>query len=221
VNIWLASGNTHKKLELEAIFRTKGDGRDIVIRVPADAGIDNFDPPETGSSFAENALIKARSLYRLLKERQPSSFRDGEPVLADDSGLCVEALEGRPGILSARYGGKDGKKLEAAKRNALLLEELDARLEFLPPEKQNRKAHFVCAMVLCYSEDRFFIAQETFEGELVNTIGAGRGSGGFGYDPIFRIPSLGRTAAELSEEEKNAISHRGKAGKAIAGFLAF
>ncbi|MDR1174845.1 MAG: non-canonical purine NTP pyrophosphatase [Treponema sp.] len=218
MNIWLASGNAHKKLELEAIFRTKGCDRDTVIRVPADAGIDSFDPPETGSSFVENALIKARSLYRILKEKQPSSFRD--PVLADDSGLCVEALEGRPGIFSARYGAEDGRKLEAAERNALLLEELAARLESLPPEKQNRKAHFVCAMVLYYSQERFFIAQETFEGELVDTIGSGRGSGGFGYDPILYIPSLGRTAAELSEDEKNAVSHRGKAGKAIAGFLA-
>ena len=220
MNIWLASGNAHKKLELEAIFRTKGGGRDTVIRVPADAGIDNFDPPETGSSFVENALIKARSLYRLLKEKQPSSFRDGEPVLADDSGLCVEALEGRPGIFSARYGAGGGRKPEAAERNALLLEELAAYLQSLPPEKQNRKAHFVCAMVLYYSQDRFFIAQETFEGELVDTAGSGRGSGGFGYDPILYIPSLGRTVAELSEDEKNAVSHRGKAGKAIAGFLA-
>jgi XTP/dITP diphosphohydrolase len=220
VNIWLASGNAHKKLELEAIFRARGGGSNAVIRIPRDAGIEDFDPPETGSCFAENALIKARSLYRLLKEKQPPSFRDGEPALADDSGLCVEALEGRPGIFSARYGGRDGKKPEAAERNALLLEELNARLKSLPPEKQNRRARFVCAMVLYYSEDRFFIAQETFEGELVDNIGSGRGSGGFGYDPILYIPSLGRTVAELSEEEKNAVSHRGKAGKAIAGFLA-
>jgi len=100
------------------------------------------------------------------------------------------------------------KKLEASERNSLLLEELG--------DAPNRKARFICAMVLMYSPNRFFIAQETMEGELVKNMKQAKGAGGFGYDPILLIPELGRTVAELSEEEKNTISHRGKAGKITA-----
>jgi XTP/dITP diphosphohydrolase len=196
--IWLATGNEHKKKELSAILTGH------TIKIPADAGI-HFDPNEAGTTFLDNALIKGRELRRLLNERNIP-----EPVIADDSGLCVAALEGRPGIYSARYGSNTvlGKKLDAVERNALLLKELG--------DNPWRRAWFVCAMALIFSEDRFFIAQEILEGEIIREE---RGSGGFGYDPILYIPELGCTVAELPEAEKNLISHRGKAGTAIAAFL--
>jgi XTP/dITP diphosphohydrolase len=190
----------HKKKEIAAILAGH------TIKIPADAGID-FDPDETGTTFQDNALIKARELRRLLAARDIP-----DPVLADDSGLCVDALGGRPGIYSARYGSNtvpNGKKLEAPERNALLLKELG--------DNPRREARFVCSMVLLYNNDRFFVAQETLEGELIREE---RGLGGFGYDPIFYLPGLGCTVAELPEAEKNRISHRGKAGKAIAALLA-
>ena len=197
MTIWFATGNAHKQAELAAILPGH------VIKIPADAGIP-FDPDETGASFAENALIKARELRRLIAA---AGFPD--PVIADDSGLCVDALEGRPGIRSARYGAEGGRKLSDRDRNALLLRELG--------DNPNRGARFVCAMALLFAGDRFFLAQETLEGEL---IAAAQGEGGFGYDPILFIPALGRTVAELSGEEKNRISHRGKAGRALAALLA-
>ncbi|MFP3088709.1 RdgB/HAM1 family non-canonical purine NTP pyrophosphatase [Treponema sp. TIM-1] len=192
MTLWFATGNPHKREELAAIL--KGHR----IHIPSQGGIP-FEPEETGVTFLENALIKARALYR----------RVLAPVIADDSGLCVDALGGRPGIFSARYGSEGGKNLDAGERNALLLREL----EF----SSRRSARFVCAMVLLLQEDRFFVVQETLEGEIIRK---GRGSGGFGYDPILYLPDRGCTVAELGEEEKNRISHRGKAGRFIGEILA-
>jgi XTP/dITP diphosphohydrolase len=195
MTIWFATGNTHKKAELAAILK------DHVIKIPSDGKIE-FNPEETGTAFLENALIKARELFRLVKA----------PVIADDSGLCVDALGGRPGIYSARYGSKEGnQKISDNERNALLLKELG--------DTPLRGARFVCSMVLLLSEDRFFAAQETLEGKIVDALESAKGKGGFGYDPILWLPELGRTVAELSAEEKNRLSHRGKAGKAIAKIL--
>jgi XTP/dITP diphosphohydrolase len=213
--LWFATGNAHKRAELAGILK----GHEI--RIPADAGIAGFDPEETGKSFLENSLLKARALYRLLARREIRG-----PVIADDSGLCVDALEGRPGIYSARYAGPGQAsgnrgagetppgpgRLGDRERNALLLGELGRR--------PDRKARFVCAMVLLRDENRFYGVQETLEGELVAPGEEGRGEGGFGYDPILYIPELGRTVAELSEEEKNRLSHRGKAARALAALLA-
>jgi XTP/dITP diphosphohydrolase len=214
--IWFASGNTHKKEELAAILnanRPAGAG-EITVKIPAEAGIP-FDPDETGGDFLENALIKARALYRAIAEKSRGGKADGAKIIAggiriiaDDSGLCVDALGGRPGILSARYGFENGKKPEAREQNALLLRELG--------ENPNRKARFVCAMVLLLGPMRFRAVQETLEGELIREQ---RGTGGFGYDPIFWLPEKNRTAAELPPEEKNTLSHRAKAGRAIAGLL--
>jgi len=201
LNIWFASGNIHKKKELASILS------DAILRIPSEAGL-VFDPDENGNSFLENALIKARALYDLLEKHRPQLYKNGDPVIADDSGLCVDALGGKPGILSARYGGKD---LDAAEKNLLLINETR--------DSSVRSARFVCAMVLYYGPDRFFVAQECLEGELVKNPDAVRGSGGFGYDPILYIPELGRTVAELSAEEKNRLSHRGKAGRAISKIL--
>jgi XTP/dITP diphosphohydrolase len=192
MTIWFATGNPHKREELAAILSGHR------IQIPSQGGIP-FEPEETGATFLENALVKARALYRQVLA----------PVIADDSGLCVDALGGRPGIFSARYGSEGGKILDAGERNALLLREL----EF----SALRSARFVCAMVLLLQEDRFFVVQEILEGEIIREA---RGSGGFGYDPILYLPDRGCTVAELGEEEKNRISHRGKAGRFIGEILA-
>jgi XTP/dITP diphosphohydrolase len=218
MTIWFATGNTHKKQELAAILT------EFSIKIPINGGFFGFDPKETGSTFLENSLLKAQALRRLLVEQGIH-----EPVIADDSGLCVDALGGRPGIYSARYAGRHsgrysgqcsgpegnstggGKKLQSPERNRLLLEELG--------DNPNRKARFVCAMVLLIDENRFICAQETLEGEIVGGENFARGESGFGYDPILYLPEWGRTVAELGEEEKNKISHRGKAARIIAKLL--
>ncbi|MDR2518428.1 MAG: RdgB/HAM1 family non-canonical purine NTP pyrophosphatase [Spirochaetaceae bacterium] len=188
MTLWFATGNACKRAELADILAGHA------LKIPSDAGIRDFEPEEAGGSFFENALIKGRALYRLVKE----------PVIADDSGLCVDALQGRPGIYSSRYGGD----MTAQERNALLLGRMAGA--------QERRARFVCAMVLLLSEERFYMAQETLEGEIMQEE---RGEGGFGYDPIFYIPALGRTAAELPAELKNRVSHRGKAGKILQSLI--
>ena len=195
MRIWFATNNAHKKRELEAILNKQLSIPDSCI---------SFNPEETGTTFMENALIKARALKELIGEKK-------EPVIADDSGLCVDALDGRPGVLSARYGKEEGKKLTSDQQNLLLLEELG--------NNPNRAARFVCAMVLLFEHDNFIAVQETLEGEIVKNRELSRGEGGFGYDPVFLIPGLGRTLAELSADEKNRISHRGKAGRTISKLI--
>jgi len=183
--IVLATGNQHKKKEIENILPG------ICFRLPEEYGIE-FDIPEDGSTFFENACAKARFLFDRLKK----------PVIADDSGLCVSALDGAPGIYSARYGSAPGEiKLSAEERNEYLLSKLKG--------VNDRRAAFVCCMVLITDEHRVFSAQETAEGIIVDNPA---GSGGFGYDPVFYMPSLKKTMAELTEEEKNRVSHRGRAG---------
>jgi len=198
MTVVLASGNEHKRRELEAVFRSTG--LDCRVRLPRELGIE-FDVEENGATFLENALIKARALFSLIKS----------PVMADDSGLVVDALDGRPGIFSARYGAGNGGKITAEARNRLLLKELKES-GVAPPWK----ARFVCAMVLLLDGDRFFSVRETLEGSITGEL---RGSGGFGYDPLLFPEGSARTVAELGEEEKNRISHRGKAAAAIAALL--
>lgn len=195
------------------------------IVTPQDAGI-AFAPEETGTTFYENSIIKAKALYQLV---------GGAPVIADDSGLCVAALGGRPGIYSARYAGPDapqgipGKQIPQTAQNAFLIEELNRALtagsgavtgDAARFPYGQRSAHYTCAMTLYCGGDRLFVCQETMDGALVDHIDAARGTGGFGYDPIFFLPDLGKTAAELSSEEKNARSHRGKAMRALMHIIA-
>jgi XTP/dITP diphosphohydrolase len=195
--IWFATGNEHKREELSWILNELAP--QFAIKIPSEAGI-FFDPVEDGADFLENAFIKARALYKIVKE----------PVIADDSGLCVDALGGNPGVFSARYGSVDGKKLESAERNALLIREIG--------DNPVRIARFVCSMVLMIDENRFFAVQETLEGEIIRE-GRGRGDFGFGFDPILFLPEKNCTVAELAAHEKNKISHRGKAARSIAAFL--
>ncbi len=169
-----------------------------VLRTPADDGIQGFDVDENATTFIGNAMLKAEELYRLIQK----------PVLADDSGLCVDALGGRPGVLSARYGSKAGIPLSSEARNSLLLEEMAGQA--------NRSCRFVCCICLMLSPDRFFCVQETCEGLLLKSPS---GSGGFGYDPVMYLPEAGKTVAELSMDEKNAVSHRGRALTRIRAIL--
>ena len=187
MHIYLASGNRHKQEEFAAIL----EGHRI--KLPADAGI-IFDPEETGSTFFENAMIKAKALYDIVKA----------PVLADDSGLCVDFLKGTPGVHSARYGSVEGEHVSAEAGINKVLAELKG--------VKDRSARFACCMVFLLDEDRFYSVQETCEGHITE---APSGSGGFGYDPIFFVEKFGKTFAELTSEQKNSISHRGMALKAI------
>jgi len=150
---------------------------------------DRVAPPEPHVTFIENCLAKARH----------ASLHSGLPALADDSGICVEALNGAPGIYSARYSGEP----KSDQRNN---EKLVAALKGQP----NRKAHYYCVIVLVRHADdpEPLIAEGRWQGEIIDSP---RGAGGFGYDPHFYLPEFGRTGAELTPNEKNSISHRGKA----------
>ena len=208
MKIWFASGNVHKKNELLDILNPVSGIIKTELILPKDHGI-IFSPIENGKTFLENALIKASALHAVLKERDLSNGRAENPVIiADDSGICVDAIEGRPGIYSARYGGD---ALNDSGRNELLLNEME--------NKDIRSARFVCAMVLYFGNDHFYSAVESMEGEIVSSITEARGEFGFGYDPILFIPSSNCTVAELSAFEKNKLSHRAKAGRAILGFI--
>lgn len=155
-------------------------------------------PDETGSSFVLNALLKARHAARL----------SGSAAVADDSGIEVEALGGAPGILSARYAGING---DDAANNAKLMQALDR----LPPAR--RRARYRCALAFVEADDAVpLVTEASWEGVLLE---APRGSGGFGYDPYFWLPELEMTAAEISPEEKNRLSHRGKAMQALREVL--
>ncbi|MCR4789869.1 MAG: RdgB/HAM1 family non-canonical purine NTP pyrophosphatase [Treponemataceae bacterium] len=202
MEIFLASGNLHKKHEMEELFS------EHKIVIPKDIGLE-FDPEETGSTFFENSLIKAKALYEIVKK----------PVLADDSGICVDGLDGKPGIYSARYCGRktdkiDGHKLAQNEQNSLLIEDLNLTLKeknLNPDDEKLRSCRYVCALILYYGKDQFICAQETMEGFLIKDIKESRGNQGFGYDPVIFLPKFNKTIAELTEEEKNQISHRGKA----------
>ncbi len=206
--LYLATGNMHKKREMENIC----EGHTIL--TPKDNGID-FDPEETGSTFIENALIKAKALWDIVQK----------PVLADDSGICVEAINDAPGIYSARYEGRDFPKgrldnrssISQEEKNALLIDHVNSALE--GKKIQNRRCYYVCAMVLYYGHNSFACVQDTMEGELVSSMDEAYGEGGFGYDPIVFLNEYNKTVAALSDREKNEISHRGKATRKIVKLL--
>lgn len=178
----LASSNKHKAAEITSMLPPSFD-----IRLQSDLGIEA--PPETGLAFVENALIKARH----------ASTHTNLPAIADDSGLCVKALGGRPGIISARYAGE----------NATDHENLE-KLLFELGDNDDRSAFFYCVIVfLDHAETATpVIAEASWHGKISL---APSGSSGFGYDPVFYLPQLGLTAAELAMSQKNELSHRGQA----------
>jgi XTP/dITP diphosphohydrolase len=194
-SIVLASGNPGKKAELEQLLAPFGTR--VITQV--ELGITEAEEPH--DSFLENALAKARH----------ACFATRLPALADDSGLCVDALGGAPGVHSAYYAGREGSRAERdARNNAKLLADLD--------KSADRRAHYVCVLVLMRgpADTQPLVAEAEWHGEIAP---APRGSGGFGYDPYFLIRELGRTAAELPPEEKNRISHRGQALQKLLAML--
>lgn len=183
----LATHNPGKLREMSAILSQLG----IEVVGPKDLGI-TVEVEETGTTFAENAMLKAEAICKAADL----------PAIADDSGLCVDALNGAPGVYSARYGGEG---LDDTGRYQLLLENLKGQTD--------RSAHFACAIACAFPNgDRL-----TAQGQCPGTIAfAPMGTGGFGYDPVFYIPELKKTFGELTGEEKSAISHRGKALRSFA-----
>ena len=182
----LATHNPGKLREMSAILGELG----VEVVSPADVGI-TVDVEETGTTFAENAMLKAKAICAAA----------GLPAIADDSGLCVDALNGAPGVYSARYGGLD----DDVARYRLLLENLRGA--------GTRAAHFHTSVVCCFPNGNVLEA----EGDCHGTIAyAPQGENGFGYDPVFFVPELRKTFAQLTAEEKNAISHRGNALRAFA-----
>jgi XTP/dITP diphosphohydrolase len=187
----LATRNPGKLRELDRILGTQ-------IRL---AGLEDFpgapDVPETGATFEENALLKARAI----------AAHTGLAAVADDSGLCVDALNGMPGVLSARWAGGHGD--DKAHLDLVL-----AQIADVPDAR--RGARFVCAAALVLPDRREWVVTGTVEGRLIRVP---RGSGGFGYDPIFLPDGFDLTTAEMTPEAKDAISHRGRAFRALAPFI--
>ena len=178
----LASKNQKKLVEMNAILAGLG----VEVCSEAEAGVD-IDVEETGATFEENSLLKARAVMQA----------SGMPAIADDSGLCVDALGGAPGVYSARYGGEG---LDDPGRTRLLLENMRGQ--------SPRTCRFVSVITCCFPNGDMITAR----GECQGTVAfAPMGEGGFGYDPVFFVPELKKTFAQLSAQEKNAISHRGKA----------
>jgi len=181
----LASNNPGKLGEIRALLAPL----EIGVVTQGELGIPEAEEPH--ETFLENALAKARH----------ASAAAGLAALADDSGLCVAALGGEPGVHSAYYAGREGaREARDARNNAKLLAQLEGRAD--------RGAHYACVMVLLRRDDdpEPVVAQGRWHGSIAREA---RGAGGFGYDPLFLIPGLGKTAAELGPEEKNRISHRG------------
>lgn len=178
----LASQNKHKLAEMQAILSAHG----VEVVLQSDLGL-HVDVEETGETFAENAMLKAKAVMAA----------SGLPAIADDSGVCVDALSGAPGVYSARYGGPE---LDDAGRYRLLLENMRGAA--------SRAAHFTSAIACVFPNGDAIEAEGVCPGTIAF---APQGDGGFGYDPVFFLPALRKTYAQLTPEEKAAVSHRGKA----------
>ncbi len=187
MKIVLATGNTDKVRELQALF---GD-------VEVDIAPDGFDPDETGTSLFQNARIKAQALR--------ADVPDAAIVMADDSGLFVHALGGRPGVYSARYAGPDATYADNCHK---LIDELG--------DRDDRAAAFGCCLVALVPGGQMLIASGVLPGEITREAS---GDDGFGYDPVFRPLGDDRTLAQMSRDEKSAISHRGRAARSMANLL--
>lgn len=190
MKLLVATTNKGKIREIADILSDLG----ITIVSPADIGLE-LHVVEDGTTFAENAAIKARAWCKA----------SGLPALADDSGLCVDALQGRPGVKSARFAGRDASDED---NNALLLKSLKG--------EKNRAARFVCAAALALPTGELIPAEGTYGGTITEEP---VGRGGFGYDPVFFDADAGKTFAQMSPEEKNARSHRRRALQSLKGKL--
>ena len=186
----LATPNPGKLKEMGAILAQFG----VEVVSPRDLGL-TVDVEETGTTFAENAMLKAKAICAAAKL----------PAIADDSGLCVDALNGGPGVYSARYGGEG---LDDKGRYMLLLNSLRGQ--------STRTAHFTCAIACAFPNGDTLTAEGRCDGTIAY---APMGEGGFGYDPVFFVPELKKTFGQLTAEEKSAISHRGRALESFIGKL--
>ncbi len=191
--LMLATTNLGKVREFKALLRQYETLKNVTLLTPKDWPEPLPEVEETGATFAENARLKAVTLAQAT----------GLPALADDSGLCVDALGGEPGLHSARWAGAGVSDKE---RNARLL----GRLAGVSAEE--RTARYVCVVSLALPGDRSTEAEGICEGVI---LGMPRGTNGFGYDPLFLVPEFGRTMAELTEAEKNRVSHRAQAVAAL------
>lgn len=192
IALLIGSNNEGKARELAEMLESAAPGV-FSVRRPADCGIEE-EPEENGKTFEDNALIKARYYGR----------HSGLLCLADDSGLCVDVLDGRPGVRSSRYAPTDPERIER------LLAELRGI------DREMRTARFVCAAALVLPGGGEWVERGTCEGRIAEEPA---GQNGFGYDPVFYLPDRGRTMAQLPAEEKNAISHRGRALEKIIQHL--
>lgn len=196
MNIVFATSNQGKVREIKKIMKDM----DVQVYTMKEAGIE-ADVVEDGATFIENAVIKAKAVARYAA--QTDAFDDAV-VMADDSGLVIDALHGEPGVYSARYMGHDTSYDE---KNRNLIERMDG------VKDEKRTARFVCAIAAVYPDGTLLTVQEAMEGRIAYVPS---GENGFGYDPIFYLPQYGCTSADISPEEKNKISHRGKALRAIS-----
>lgn len=193
MQIVIATRNAHKLREISQILKVDGVEFLSLNDLPEYPEVE-----ETGRTFADNALLKART----------AAYHSGCWALADDSGLEVDVLQGRPGVHSARYAGEEADPLKN-------IQKLLAELKGLPQEKLT--ARFVCHIVLVSNHNRAYFSEGKIEGLIIDHP---QGQNGFGYDPVFWLPQYGRTMAQLSPEEKNAISHRTLALNKIAPLIA-
>ncbi len=196
MRVVFATGNKDKLREIGQIL----EDCNIDIISMKDAGIEG-EAEETGRSFEENSLLKASYVY------EKNGKKEGDIIVADDSGLEIDALNREPGIMSARYMGKDTSYHE---KNGDLIR----RLEGVPDEK--RTARFVCAMAVIFPDGREKVVRQTMEGRIGYEEA---GENGFGYDPIFYLPEYGMTSAQVAPEVKNEISHRGKALREVRDII--
>lgn len=194
----LASNNKKKILEMKEILKEL----DIEVKSLENENI-NIEVVEDGKTFEENARKKAKEIYEFLLERGDKDFI----VLADDSGLSVDYLNGEPGIYSARYAGEHGND---EKNNEKLLKKLTGVI------KENRSAKFICQLAMFTDQGEYFKVTGEANGYIIEEL---HGEGGFGYDPLFFYEPLNKTFAELSAEEKNQISHRGNALKELKSVI--
>lgn len=196
-----ATNNPGKTREINALFTEAG----LTALSLKDIGF-SYEAVEDGVTFTENAIKKAAGCAEALRTAQPQYLNAA--VLADDSGLVIDALDGRPGVYSARFLGEDTPYTE---KNRQLL----AMLEAIPDEQ--RTARFMCVIACALPDGRILTAEGAIEGVIAH---APRGENGFGYDPVFFLPERGQTLAELPPQEKNDISHRGRAIRAMRALLA-
>ena len=202
IQIIFATGNKGKIREIKEILARRPGIEVLSMR---EAGVE-ASPEENGADFEDNALIKAQAVYDLLQAR-PASSDTYRIVMSDDSGLEIDALGGAPGVHSARYMGYDTDY-------RLRMEHLLSELEGVPDEQ--RTARFVAAVAAILPDGSSHVVRGAMEGRIGHEIA---GQNGFGYDPFFYLPEYGMTSAEISPEEKNRISHRGKALRNMLGEL--